>query len=261
MWEADLRLGLRHDGRRTVLASRSHRGPLVVQRPFWPEGEVCHLYLVHPPGGIVSGDHLRLTLDVGRGAHGLVTTPAATKFYRARGDEPARLEQRLDVADARLEWLPQETIVFDGAEARAATRVNLSGNAGFIGWEILCLGRPASDERFTRGAVHQDFELWRDGQPVLLDALRLAPGDALQAPWGLAGHAALGTLVATPATAQLVDAIRDPSIACTLVDGVLMARTLAAQAETVRRRLHAAWRRLRPAILDREALAPRIWAT
>jgi len=261
VWEADLRLGLRHDGRRTVLASRSHRGPLVVQRPFWPEGDVCHLYLVHPPGGIVSGDHLRLTLQAGHEARALVTTPAATKFYRARGDQPARLAQHLDVENAALEWLPQETIVFDGAQARAATRVNLSGDARFIGWEVLCLGRPASAEPFLRGSVQQDFELWRDDQPVLLDALRLSGGEALAAPWGFGGHAALGTLLATPARAEDVDTIRDTALACTLVDGVLMVRTLAEQAETVRRRLHAVWRRLRPSILGREALAPRIWAT
>ena len=261
MWEAELRLGLRHDGTRTVLASRSHRGPLVVQRPFYPEGDVCHLYLVHPPGGIVSGDDLRLEITAGAGAHALVTTPAATKFYRARGNEPARLAQRLTVRDANLEWLPQETIVFDGAQARAATHVHLSPGARFIGWEILCLGRPASNERFTHGAVHQDFELWRDDRPVLLDHLRVRPEAGLDAPWSLAGHAALGTLLATPARAEDVEAVRDPDIACTLVDGVLMARTLAAGAETVRRRLHGAWQRLRPAILSRAALAPRIWAT
>jgi urease accessory protein len=260
-WQAELRLGLRHDGTRTILATRAHRGPLVVQRPFYPEGEVCHLYLVHPPGGIVSGDDLRLHLRVGERAHGLVTTPAATKFYRARGGAQASLDQHLEVEDGALEWLPQETLVFDGAVARSRTVVNLTGRARFIGWEVLCLGRPASEETFTVGSVNQDLELWREGSPVLLDHLRLAPGSSLHEPWGLAGHAALGTLIATPATADDVDAARDPLIACTLVDGVLMARTLAAQGETVRRRLNALWQRLRPAILGRPALAPRIWAT
>jgi urease accessory protein len=261
MWEAELRLGLRDDGTKTVLASRIHRGPLVVQRPFHPEGAVCHLYLVHPPGGIVSGDHLHLHLHVGAGAHGLVTTPAATKFYRARDAGAATLDQHLEIDDGALEWLPQETLVFDGAVSRSRTKVHLTGRARFIGWEVLCLGRPASDETFTRGSVHQDFELWREGTPVLLDHQRLSPGAALEQPWGLGGHSALGTLLATPATSQDLESVREPHLACTLVDEVLMIRTLAAQGETVRQRLHAAWRALRPPILRREALAPRIWAT
>lgn len=261
MWEAELRLGLRHDGSRTVLASRRHRGPLVVQRPFYPEGEVCHLYLVHPPGGIVSGDDLRLELTARDGAHALVTTPAATRFYRARGDEPARLVQRLCVDDARMEWLPQETIVFDGAQARARTEVHLTDRARFIGWEILCLGRPASGDHFASGSIHQDLELWREDRPVVLDRLRLRPGAALDEAWGLAGQAALGTLLAAPARAEDVDAARAADVACTLIDGVLMARTLAPGAQTVRRRLQALWQCLRPAILSRAALAPRIWAT
>jgi len=261
VWEAELKLGLRHDGARTVLASRSHRGPLVVQRPFWPEGDVCHLYLVHPPGGIVSGDDVRLVLDARDDAHALVTTPAATKFYRARGGEPARLSQHLTVDDARLEWLPQETIVFDGAEARTRTQVHLGPRARFIGWDILCLGRPASGHAFASGAIHQDFELWRDGQPVLLDLLRVRPQAGLDEPWSFAGHTALGTLLATPARAEDVERVRSADVACTLVDGVLQARTLAAGAEAVRRRLQAIWHLLRPALMSREALAPRIWAT
>jgi len=261
MWEADLRLALRHDGARTVLASRAHRGPLVVQRPFYPEDDVCHLILVHPPGGIVSGDHLNLSVDARGGAHALVTTPAATKFYRARAGGAAHLVQRLDLDDARLEWLPQETIVFDGAQPRACTQVHLTARSRFVGWEILCLGRPASGERFANGSIHQDFEVWRDEAPVLLDHLRLDGDTGADAPWGLAGRSVLGTLIATPATADDVHAARETDTACTLVDGVLMARTLGDGAAVVRRRLHRLWQRLRPSILGREALAPRIWAT
>lgn len=265
MWEADLRLGLRNDGTRTVLAQRSHRGPLVVQRPFYPEDAVCHLYIVHPPGGIVSDDHLTLQVSAREAAHALITTPAATKFYRARNAAAAHLTQSLDVENATLEWLPQETLIFDGACARARTRVVLGDGARFIGWEVLCLGRPAGDQLFTSGAVHQDFELWRDDEPLLLDRLRLAPDEALHESWGFAGHTALGTLMAWPATPAEVEAVRASDehgeLACTLVDGALLVRSLAAQGETVRRRLQRVWQLLRPRLIGRPALAPRIWST
>lgn len=263
-WEAHLHLRLRGGANRTVLARREHRGPLVVQRPFYPEGDCCHLYLVHPPGGLVSDDRLMLEVDACDAARVLLTTPAATKFYRARESIPASLSQSLRVDGSHLEWLPQETIVFEGAHARASTRVELTGESAFIGWEILCLGRPAAGEGFASGSIHQDFELWRDGTPLLLDRLRLAPGAALDAPWGLEGARAMGSLLAWPATPADRDAVRalvDEELACTLVDGVLLARSLAAQGETVRRRLELVWRTLRPRLLRREPHAPRIWST
>src|SRR5205085_6360717 len=87
-WQAELRLRFNCDAPgplrpgRTRLVERQHRGPLVVQRPFYPEGDPCHVYLVHPPGGVVGGDALRIDATVDPGAHALITTPAATKFYR-----------------------------------------------------------------------------------------------------------------------------------------------------------------------------------
>lgn len=265
-WEAELHLALRRRGGRTVLAARAHRGPLLVQRPFHPEGEVCHLYLLHPPAGLVSGDELRLHVDASEGAHAMLTTPGATRFYRARdGGADARLLQEIRIADATVEWLPQESLCFDGTRARTTTRVELGRGARFIGWEVLCLGRPAAGEAFATGRVRQDFELWHEGRPLLLDRLRLDPEEATRAPWGFAGHAALGTLMAWPATPAQLDAVRaldaTGALACTIVDGAMLVRTLAAQGATVRARLHRCWQALRPLMLDRPAVAPRIWAT
>src|SRR5262245_47867081 len=157
-WQARLELRFRAARDRTVLAERRHLGPLVVQRPFYPEGGICHVYLVHPPGGIVGGDALELQVQAEPGSHALITTSAATRFYRAGPHPHASLRQTLHVQDATLEWLPQETIVFDGARARSRTQVHLQGTSRFLGWEILCLGRPANAERFLHGDLHQDFE-------------------------------------------------------------------------------------------------------
>jgi urease accessory protein len=265
-WRALLRLRLQAANGRTVLAERQHEGPLVVQRPFYPEGPVCHLYLVHPPGGVAGGDHVSLQVDAGPASQGVITTPAATKIYRSFGTRVSRVEQHLAVQDATLEWLPQETIVFRGAHTRLATRVNLTGRARFIGWEILCLGRPASQELFDAGSIAQDFELSHDGRPMLLDRLRLRGGDAsFQAAWGLGGRPVLGTMLVFPAdAAQLALARLDSArsgIAATLVDGVLLVRLRGEQGETVRREFELLWRALRPGLAGLAALPPRIWAT
>jgi urease accessory protein len=255
-----------------------------VQRPFFPEGpEVCHLYLLHPPGGLVGGDQLRVDVRVGPGARALLTTPAAAKVYRTAG--PAvRQEQRLTVAaGGALEWLPQETILYDGADADLRTRVDLQRGARFIGADVLCFGLPARDEGFARGRCRQTLEIWRGGCPLLVERGRLDGAAAVHAGrWGLGGAPVLGTLLAAPAPADaggaLLAALRaeaerlppgDLAAATTLGndhvdDGpadVLAVRYLGASVERARRFLHEAWRLLRPALLGRAAEAPRIWAT
>ena len=270
---------------RTRLVERHHKGPLIVQRPFYPEGDACHVYLVHPPGGVVGGDELRIDVQVDRTAHALITTPAATKFYRCDGRHSSQT-QELRAAGATLEWLPQENIFYRGADVRTATRVHVDADSRFVGWEINCLGLPARGEHFDAGILCLDLELWRSlptadpkplrsgpickemgSVPIFLDRLRLTgESPARGAAWGLAGQEAVGTLLATPASRAQVEAIRElvadnPYAAVTLVDGVLVLRALAPQAEAVRKLFVAAWQRLRPAIIGREAVLPRIWNT
>jgi urease accessory protein len=239
----------------------------VVQRPFYPEGGICHVYLVHPPGGIVGGDQVALDVQAMPQSHALITTPAATRFYRAGPHPAARLQQELRVQDATLEWLPQETIVFDGAQAVTRTAVHLQGRARFAGWEITCLGRPANNETFRAGALAQDFLLYRDGLPVFLDRLRLR-GDspALGSHWGMSGAQAMGTLLMTPADGVELTSLREleqPGVrhAFTQVQGVLVCRAMADQAAPIRQLFTTIWLQLRPALLGHEAVAPRIWAT
>lgn len=266
-WQARLELGFRAAGDRTVLAHRLHKGPLMVQRPFYPEGGTCHVYLLHPPGGVVGGDSLELDLQADAESHALVTTPAATKFYRAGPHPFSVLRQNLRVNDAMLEWLPQEAIVFDGAKVRSSTRVDLTGRSRFIGWEIFCLGRPVVEEHFRVGELHQDFLLYQDGRPLLLDRLRLS-GDspALSANWGLGGAQAMGTLLMHPGASADLPALRAVQaegvrFALTQVGGVLHCRAMSAQAEAIRRLFTELWLQLRQSLSGRAACAPRIWAT
>lgn len=249
---------------------RRHHGPLVVQRTFHPEGQSetdpCHAYLVHPPGGIVGGDELRIDVSVEPRGHALITTPAATKYYRCAG-RVSMQTQELRARNATLEWLPQENIFYRGADTRTATRVSLDGDSRFIGWEVNCLGLPARGESFDAGNLRLDLELWCGEIPLYIDRLRLAgESDARHSRWGLAGQEAIGTMLATPATPQHIEAVRPlvadlPLASVTLVDGVLVLRVIAPQAESVRNLFIAAWRVLRPGIIGREAVAPRIWNT
>jgi urease accessory protein len=262
-WRAELTLAFARQGERTVLADRKHFGPLVVQRPFYPEGNVCHVYLVHPPGGIAGGDQLRLDATLSQGAHALITTPAATKFYRALPGKKSGLRQVLRCEGATLEWLPQENIVFRDACSSTSTAVHLCSQSKFIGWELTCYGRLAGNEPFDSGLYKQALELWIDGRPTLLDHLRIDGSTAtMKSPWGLASKNVLGTLLAYPATPSDLDAARElEGIACTLVDGVLSCRSIGDDSETVKRDFMRLWQALRPRIVGREAVSPRIWAT
>jgi urease accessory protein len=266
-WQA--RLGVRfgvHDGR-TVVREREHRGPLQVQRAFYPEGpELCHLYLLHPPGGLVAGDRLDVRIDVDPDARALVTTPAATKVYRGDQRPPVSVRQHLNVgAGASLEWFPQETIVFQGGRVELQTRVDLADRAAFLGWELVCLGRPAAGEGFADGGCRQRFELWREGRPLCLERARLdGGGPALQARWGLAGAPVTATLLATPVVGPL-DAIRalpaEDLTSATLLGDVLVCRYLGPSAERARRHFTRVWELVRPPLLGRPSHSPRIWST
>ena len=170
-WKAELNLCFKNSGDKTVLASRSQSGPLTVQRPFYPEANVCHLYLLHPPGGVVGGDELFINARLEEQANVLITTPGATKFYRNTGLLAQQI-QTLSVQDGcALEWFPQENIFFDGTHSLLKTRVELTQSARFMGWEINCYGRPAANESFESGKVLTSLEVFRCGQPLLLDRL------------------------------------------------------------------------------------------
>ncbi len=277
-WRAELRLSLgrRHD--RTRVLARSHLGPLVIQRPFYPEpGGACHLYLVHPPGGIVGGDRLELSVDVNDAGHGVLTTPAATKLYRSNG-ATARLTQRFKVSrGAALEWLPQETIAFSGALSRLETHVELEAGASFIGWETLCLGRPACGEGFSAGQLSQRLQIVRDGTLLVSERLLLdGGGPALSERWGLAGHSTIATLVAVPGDSagdigrngvELVEQVRAAVpedaglVGVSWLSGALLCRFLGDGTGPAQTVLRSAWRALRPVLLGCSAVPPRIWAT
>ena len=268
-WEARLALRLGPLDGRTVVRAREHHGPLAVQRAFYPEGpELCHLYLLHPPGGLVAGDQLEVSIDVEPSGRALLTTPSAAKVYRGDQRPPAAVRQRLTIAEgASLEWFPQETIVFDGGRVELETRVTLAEGSAFAGWEIVCLGRPAAGEGFERGQCRQRLELWRGERPLCLERARFEGGaPVLAATWGLGGAPVTGTFLATPLRPELgplraLEAGPGGLGSVTLLDDVLVARYLGASAERARAYFSRIWELVRPRLLDRPGHSPRIWST
>ncbi len=181
-----------HGGGRTVARFR-HEGPLRVLQSLYPEGPgICHNVLVHPPSGLVAGDRLDIQVSVAAGAHGLVTTPGATRFYRSEG-EPAVQSARVAVAEgARLEWLPMEALCYSGCQAENRLELQLAPGAQAMGWDVTALGLPASGQPFVAGRLQQHLAL----DDVWLERGRIDAADKrlMDGPLGLAGHRCLATL-------------------------------------------------------------------
>lgn len=266
-WQAELSLAYAVAGETTILTDNRHRGPLRVQRPLYPEGGVCHTCILHPPGGVVGGDSLRLELGVQPGAHALLTTPGATKFYRS-GGRSASQRQMLAVRGGTLEWLPQETIAFPGAEAELVTEVRLEGGAQYVGWEILCLGLPTRGEAFIAGRFEGRLALYRDGRPLFIDRLRVADAGDLNSVIGLRRHPVTGCFLATGVSRDMAEELGasltrqgGDLTGLTLLGEVLVARYLGESGLAAREFFTELWTRLRPRLLGRNACPPRIWST
>jgi urease accessory protein len=260
-WKAQLALEFQRVGEKTILAKRASEGPLVVQKPLYPEGaQVCHAIVVHPPGGIAGGDGLRLEVKSGKDSSALLTTPGAGKWYRSAGAW-AKQELLFDV-EGDLEWLPRETIVFDAALAELECEVRLKSQARYIGWEIVCLGRTGSGERFSRGKIRLHTRVFRENRLLWLERGEIEGGGTLlRSDVGLGAHSVFGTLVATGVPAELIPECRKTAAAVTRLRDLLIARYLGDSTEEAMHCFTVLWKTLRPAVMQRTAQEPRIWRT
>jgi urease accessory protein len=273
-WLGRLALSFERTEHGTQLAHSEHEGPLRIQRVLTPEGLACpHVYLLHPPGGVVGGDRLRTQITLGARAQALLTTPAAQKLYRSAG-ATAEVVNELSVGeDAAAEWLPSETLAFASALGSLTTRVELSHGAAFLGWDVTCYGMPARREPFERGRVVSRFEIYREQTPLLVESFDLKPGqDLLNGAFALRGFPVVATLFAVPGSGRVATGLLDQVRAAvgegtsdlrsvSSLQELLVVRMLAASVEAARAPLLRAWELLRPALLARPPVRPRIWAT
>ncbi len=270
-WQASLELEFTARPGRTVLSRRRHQGPLAVQKALYPEGQdICHVAILHPPGGIAGGDRLAIRIDVHAGAHAVLTTPGATKWYRSAAGEASQSVHLRCGARTRMEWLPQENIVFDAAEAQSRLQVELDDGAVFLGIDICCLGRLASGESFHTGSLRLEQRILRRDRPLWLERGRIEPCHAsLEAAPLLGGHPVFATLVL--AGCAVPDAVLDAcrtiapgegaTSGVTRLPDVLVARWLGRHTEAARHWALALRALLRPLFCDVAASVPRLWNT
>jgi urease accessory protein len=263
------------DGAARTTVQFVHSGPLRVLQSLYPEGPaVCHNVLVHPPGGIVGGDTLDISLRLDAGAHALITTPAATRFYKSAGEAGTQLVKAHLQPGARLEWLPLEAICYNACKAVNTAVFDLAPGAEMIGWDITALGLPNANLPFERGSLQQHIEVkdaWLERALVDASDTRL-----LQSPLGLAGNLCMGTLFF--ATGEAISRERRELLLGALrgsVEGhelaatsgatapnsrVIVLRTLAPRTEPAMHLLRQAWAALRRSAWQTGSTAPRIWA-
>ncbi|MBL4826358.1 MAG: urease accessory protein UreD [Spongiibacteraceae bacterium] len=268
----------------TRLISAKHRGPLYVQKPFYPEGRShAHLYLLHPPGGLVSGDELSVKIGASQGAGALITTPGAAKIYRARSDTQLQSQKvNLTITERScLEWFPQETIVYNAAIATMDMQVTLSQDSSYIGWDILCLGLPGAAALFKKGSVNQCLQLFENcgadsNKLIYRDNIDIQASDLLlSSPCGFNQCTVNASLVAKfpvekiPLIDSLLDTLRKrldelgagKQVAVTAMGGICISRYLGESANDAKRLFIELWKMIRPVMIQREASIPRIWYT
>ena len=273
-WHARLQLDYTRESARTV-ARFEHNGPLRILQSLYPEGDaICHNVMVHPPGGLVGGDTLDITATVAPGAHGLLTTPGATRFYRSTG-ELALQRTRLSVAEgARLEWLPLEALCYNACNAENHLTLNLAPGAECMGWDVTALGLPHANQHFETGRFVQHLEvpsLWLER-----GAINAADHRRMQSPLGLAGHRGVASLffaAGTPLDRTRRDAALDAARA--VMDAhalkatagatspnnrMVVVRVLAPQVEPAMKLLKAVRVAWREGLWGLDGEAPRIWA-
>lgn len=289
-WHAQLDLDYGSREGRTYPLRRAHHGPLRILKGFAAPKTAPDLWeqiIVHPPGGIATGDQIDINIQAGRDTNVLLTSPGAAKWYRSDVQRKGREDyasQQLTIRvddNAGLEWLPLESIVFNGARARLSTTIDLAVTASLIFADLVCLGRPAGNLPWRQGSLHTGIRIFRAGRPLFVEKTIIDSDDpahcdrSLTSPLAMNGQSAFGTLLAVPPTSNadqlpelvallrehtdLKEAIEKGELAITALPGLLVIRWRANQAEQGWQLFRTAWSLTRPSLLGHPLQQPRIW--
>lgn len=275
-WQGQLQLTYRHEQGKTQAIEHQGIAPLKVQRSFYPESTaICHNTILHTAGGIVGGDKLNIDIDLQSRSRAVITTAAAGKIYGSNGAiSTQKIVQNIG-EHACLEWLPQETIVFDGAIFHQHLHVNLAATASWLGWEINRFGRTARGEKFTSGVWKSATEVYRHGIPIWIDRQLLVGDETIDRANSLAGYPIVGTLAwigvgsldlpDRMVSKDLVNSARslfagDPSkIGVTRLTEGMLCRYRGDSTTEVRRWFTTVWHLLRHSFLQSPPIYLRVW--
>ncbi|MEH2204391.1 MAG: urease accessory protein UreD [Nostoc sp.] len=267
-WHGKLNLVYADRQGKTQLLYSHHQAPLKVQRPFYPEGEkVCHSVILHTAGGMVGGDRLSSNIHLQPQTQALITTAAASKIYRSNGLQVRQnIEMQVDTG-ACLEWLPQETILFNDAIYRQDLRVELATGGSWLGWEITRFGRSARGEKFLQGEWRSHTEIWQEGIPLWIDRQWLQGSEeTFHNPHGLAGKPIVGSLVwvSGAVSAEIVKKTRnlwhgEGEAGVSRLQHGLLCRYRGTSTSEVRNWFINVWQLLRVSFLNRGNCIPRVW--
>jgi urease accessory protein len=256
---------------RTRLMHLHQQAPLRALFPLCTGMDLPVAVATSTSGGFAGGDRMDIALSVGSAAAAIGTGQAAEKFYRSAGAD-TEMSIRLTVQQGGwLEWLPQESILFNGARLKRRVEIALSGDAAILAGDILVFGRRARGERMVYGLIHDQWRIRIDGRLAWADAL-IGEGDdlvgALQHPVALNNSGASALLVhAGPGAARHLDLVRDllatgnapVRCAATCVNGILLARWLAEESIGIRPSFARVWTGLRAAVRNLSPTLPTFW--
>ncbi len=264
-----MRVSFKRRGVATVLDEFYQSGCLKARLPRTPDGDWTTAVTLNTSGGIAGGDRLALSLSAAAGTRATVTAQAAERFYRSvAGGAASSVATRIAVAEAAsLEWLPQETILYDRCDVVRRLEVDLAPDAWFLGVESLVFGRAAMGETVETGSLRDLIRVRRGGALLLHDAIRM-DGEVSAALGRVAvgrGARAMATLVhVAPDAETWRDGLREALAVChagaglesgvSAWNGMLIARILAADGAGLRRAVTAGL-----AVLRGTRPLPRVW--
>lgn len=267
-WLGKLELNFALRKGRSVLTKHVHSGPFFVQRSFYSNDDKMspHVYLLHPPGGLVGGDQLILSVQLEFNSQALITTPGSTKFYRTNGRFASQKHIFKLSNDSILEWLPQSSIFFSKTKAKISTVFELSKGARMISFDMLCFGNCNQTTIMTPEEIDIYLYISLPDSIGFRDRLKM---NALNYLNKLNGFRMIASLFAFPVDKILLNQVRELIIpinniqigGATLLDELLVVKLLSNDNQRLKNSLYRIWSAIRPNIIGKKAVVPRIWFT
>lgn len=265
-WIASLKLQFRYKNKKTFLYRKDHTGPLLVQHVFYPEKKVCHVYIIHPPGGIVSGDLLNINVKLKEFSQVLITNPSSTKFYCSYNKNISVIKQKFYLEqNSSLEWVPQSNILFANAIVNLENHFFIDKKSKLFAWDSFCFKKDNTkiSNIFGNGTLITSLQIWQGNLPLLNEKLRIINGDLSIL---LKKYYFISTIIVFPCNNYLLQlackiTYKNCIIGSTLLDNLLIIRTLNTNNISMQNITYKIWSMLRPYIIGENVCKPRIWNT